>query len=59
MYILLGSCKDVPMGPTAIASLMTYQTVGNKGFGIEHAVLLTFLIGVIEILMGVLGLGEC
>jgi len=26
IYIFLGSCKDVPMGPTAIASLCEYQT---------------------------------
>lgn len=29
VYILLGSCKDVPMGPTAIASLLTYQAAGG------------------------------
>jgi sodium-independent sulfate anion transporter 11 len=26
IYIFLGSCKDVPMGPTAIASLCKYPT---------------------------------
>ncbi|XP_017777984.1 PREDICTED: sodium-independent sulfate anion transporter [Nicrophorus vespilloides] len=55
VYILFGSCKDVPMGPTAIASLLTFQSV--NGMGIEHAILLCFLTGLIEVLMGLLGLG--
>ena len=60
LYILLGSCKDVPMGPTAIISLLTYQTIQN----IEeikrpaYAILLCFLNGCVEILMGLLGLGK-
>lgn len=55
VYILLGSCKDVPVGPTAVASLLTYQTLGGKGP--EHAILLCFLCGVIQLLMGFFGLG--
>lgn len=55
IYIFLGSCKDVPMGPSAIASLLTYQAVNN--LGPEHAILLSFLSGVAEILMGLFGLG--
>lgn len=55
MYIFLGSCKDVPMGPTAISSLLTYQTV--HGLGPDHAILLCFLSGVIQLLMGIVGLG--
>lgn len=54
MYILFGSCKDVPMGPTAIASLLTYQAAGGVW---QRAVLLSFLTGIIELLMGLLGLG--
>lgn len=56
IYILFGSCKDVPMGPTAIASLLTFQIVNGKGP--EHAILLCFLSGLIELLMGILGLGK-
>lgn len=56
VYIILGSCKDVPVGPTAIASLLTYQVV--QGRGPEHAILLCFLSGLIEIVMGLFGLGE-
>ncbi|XP_059472338.1 sodium-independent sulfate anion transporter [Neocloeon triangulifer] len=55
LYIIFGSCKDVPMGPTAIISLLTYQAVGDKGA--EHAIMLTFLSGCVILLMGILGLG--
>lgn len=54
VYILLGSSKDVPMGPTAIASLLTYQVAGGKW---QKAVLLGFLSGIVELLMGIFGLG--
>lgn len=55
MYIFFGSCKDVPMGPTAIASLLTYQTADGIW---QRAVLLSLLTGLIEVLMGLFGLGE-
>lgn len=54
VYIFLGSCKDVPMGPTAIASLLTYQAAGGVW---QKAVLLSFLTGIVEIIMGFMGLG--
>lgn len=54
VYILLGSCKDVPMGPTAISALLTFQTAQGS---VEKAVLLTLLTGIIELLMGFCGLG--
>ncbi|XP_074040602.1 sodium-independent sulfate anion transporter isoform X2 [Leptinotarsa decemlineata] len=55
VYIIFGSCKDVPFGPSAINALLTAQAV--KGRGPEHAILLCFLIGLVQILMGLLGLG--
>ncbi|XP_030758752.1 sodium-independent sulfate anion transporter-like isoform X2 [Sitophilus oryzae] len=55
VYIFFGGCKDVPMGPTAIASLLTYQAV--RGVSTEHALLLCFLTGVVQVLMGIFGLG--
>ncbi|KAK5641504.1 hypothetical protein RI129_010051 [Pyrocoelia pectoralis] len=55
VYIIFGSCKDVPVGPTAIASLLTFQAV--RGKGPAYAILLCFLTGVLELLMGLLGLG--
>lgn len=54
VYILLGSCKDVAMGPTAIASLLTYQAAGGVW---QKAVLLSLLTGIVEIIMGFMGLG--
>lgn len=42
------------MGPTAIASLLTYQAAAGVW---QKAVLLSFLTGLIEIAMGVMGLG--
>ncbi|XP_074040482.1 sodium-independent sulfate anion transporter isoform X1 [Leptinotarsa decemlineata] len=55
VYIFIGSCKDVPMGPSAISALMTMQAV--KGMGPEYAILLTFLSGLTLLIMGILGLG--
>lgn len=54
VYILLGSCKDVPMGPTAIAALLTFQTAQGS---IQKSILLCFLTGCVEILMSCCGLG--
>uniref|UniRef100_A0A336MYE0 CSON006347 protein n=2 Tax=Culicoides sonorensis TaxID=179676 RepID=A0A336MYE0_CULSO len=54
IYILLGSDKNIPMGPTAIASLLTFQIARGSW---EKAVLLCFLSGIIELLMGLFGLG--
>nr|XP_003702458.2 PREDICTED: sodium-independent sulfate anion transporter isoform X2 [Megachile rotundata] len=57
IYIIFGSCKDVPMGPTAIISLLTYQTIAHLDARVQHAILLCFLTGVVELLMGIFGLG--
>lgn len=42
------------MGPTAIASLMTYQTAQGD---VNKAILLALLTGIVQLLMGVFGLG--
>lgn len=55
VYIFFGSCKDVPMGPTAISALLTFQAV--QGLGPEHAILLCFFTGLVQFLMGLFGLG--
>lgn len=52
VYIFLGSCKDIPMGPTAIASLLTYQAADGVW---QKAVLLSLLTGIVEIVMCILG----
>lgn len=56
MYVFLGTCKEVPMGPTAIVSLMTYNTL--HGLGPVYGTLLCLLSGVIQLVMGVVGLGN-
>ncbi|XP_015838459.1 sodium-independent sulfate anion transporter isoform X2 [Tribolium castaneum] len=55
VYIFLGSCKDVAMGPTAILALLVHQV--TEGKGPEYAILLCLLSGIVQLLMGVLGLG--
>lgn len=54
VYVILGSCKDVPMGPSSIASLLTLQATDGIW---QKAVLLCFLTGLVEIIMGVVGMG--
>ncbi|CAK9814457.1 Sodium-independent sulfate anion transporter [Anthophora plagiata] len=57
IYVIFGSCKDTPMGPSAITSLLTYQTVSHLDAPLKYAILLSFLSGVIELIMGIFGLG--
>lgn len=54
VYVIFGSCKDVPFGPTATASLLVFQAAGGSW---ERTVLLTLLSGIIELLSGLLGFG--
>ncbi|XP_020812006.1 sodium-independent sulfate anion transporter [Drosophila serrata] len=54
VYILLGTCKDITVGPTAIMALMVRPYVdGNPAY----AILLCFLSGCIITIMGLLNLG--
>lgn len=53
-YIFLGSCKEVPLGPSAIIALLTYQVAAGSW---QKSVLLCFLCGIVELLMGIFGLG--
>ncbi|EDV91409.1 sodium-independent sulfate anion transporter [Drosophila grimshawi] len=55
VYVLLGTCKDNTIGSTAVASLMTFQFAHGSW---AHSVLLTFLTGIIEILMAIFKLGS-
>ncbi|XP_053970200.1 sodium-independent sulfate anion transporter [Anastrepha ludens] len=50
VYVILGTCKDSTIGSTAIASLMVFQFANGVW---QRAVLLTFLTGIIEILMAI------
>ncbi|KAG8306811.1 hypothetical protein J6590_038752 [Homalodisca vitripennis] len=55
VYMVLGSCKDITIGPTALLALMSYKHVITHGP--DFAVLLCFLTGCVQILMGILHLG--
>ncbi|KAL9893266.1 epidermal stripes and patches isoform 1-T4 [Glossina fuscipes fuscipes] len=54
VYIFLGSCKDVPFGPSAIVALLTYQAAQGSW---QKSVLLCLLCGIVELAMGIFGLG--
>ncbi|XP_053970199.1 sodium-independent sulfate anion transporter-like [Anastrepha ludens] len=54
IYVIFGTSKDVPVGPTAIAALLTFQIAHGS---LEKTILLTFLTGIIEVLMGIFQLG--
>lgn len=55
IYTLLGTSKDVTLGPTAIMSLLCFSVVGGQPC---RAVLLSLLCGLIQAVMALLRLGE-
>ncbi|XP_026324860.1 sodium-independent sulfate anion transporter [Hyposmocoma kahamanoa] len=55
LYVLLGTVKEVSIGPTSLMALMTLQTC--HGLPIDFVVLLTFLSGCVVLAMGLLKLG--
>ncbi|XP_068631946.1 sodium-independent sulfate anion transporter-like [Battus philenor] len=55
LYVLLGTVKEVSIGPTSLMALLTLQTC--RGLPIEFVILLTFLSGCVVLLMGFLRLG--
>lgn len=58
VYALLGGCREVTIGPTALLSLMTNRHTGLGGrSGPDLAILLCFLAGIVECLMALLRLG--
>jgi sodium-independent sulfate anion transporter 11 len=56
VYIFLGSCKDITIGPTAIMGIMTNPFVVQNNP--DFAVLLCFLVGCVMVLVGSLRLGK-
>lgn len=58
VYALMGGCREVTIGPTALLALMTSRHTGHGGDSGPHfAILLCFLSGIVELLMAVLRLG--
>lgn len=55
VYVFFGTIKEVSIGPTSLMALLTLQYTIDKPP--EYAVLLAFLAGCVELLMGVLRLG--
>lgn len=55
MYALLGSVRQITVGPTAVMAIMTHEYT-LKG-GAPYAIILSFLAGCIELLAGLLNFG--
>lgn len=59
VYALLGGCREVTIGPTALLALMTSRHTNLGGTsGPALAILLCFLSGIVELLMACLKLGK-
>ncbi|KYN30257.1 Sodium-independent sulfate anion transporter [Trachymyrmex cornetzi] len=56
VYTIFGSWKDVPVGPTAIAAILTRETLQKAHLGPDFAILLCFVSGCVSLLMGILQL---
>ncbi|XP_053699102.1 sodium-independent sulfate anion transporter-like [Sabethes cyaneus] len=55
LYVIFGTVKEVSIGPTSLMALLSIQYTMDKP--IEYTIMLAFLAGVVELLMGVLNLG--
>ncbi|VVC31758.1 Hypothetical protein CINCED_3A016532 [Cinara cedri] len=55
VYTIFGSSKDPAMGPTAIMAIMTRENIHNMGP--EFAILLCFITGIVQLIMGFAQLG--
>lgn len=63
VYTFFGTSKDITLGPTAILSLLTASLINSEentdlSKNVPLAVLLTFLSGIVQILLGSLNLGK-
>ncbi|XP_010453433.1 PREDICTED: sulfate transporter 4.1, chloroplastic-like [Camelina sativa] len=62
VYAIFGSSRQLAIGPVALVSLLVSNALGgiadtNEELHIELAILLAFLVGVLECIMGLLRLG--
>ena len=61
VYIFFGTSKDITLGPTAILSLVTASVINDEDdpeIKVHLAILLTFVSGVVQVLLGLLNFGE-
>ena len=55
VYVVLGTVKEVSIGPTSLMSIITISYTYEKP--VEYVIIMTFVCGCVEFLMGVLKLG--
>lgn len=55
VYVFLGTVREVSIGPTSLMSIMTVSYTYEKP--VEYVIIMTFVCGCVEFLMGVLKLG--
>ncbi|KAI5698402.1 hypothetical protein M8J76_012569 [Diaphorina citri] len=55
IYMLFGNIKEVSIGPTSLMALLTYEFTHD--LTADHVILLTFLSGIVTLIMGLLNLG--
>lgn len=55
-YVFFGKIKEASIGPTSLMALLVYSYTAEKPM--EYVILLCFLSGCVEFLMGVLRLGK-
>ncbi|RZC41119.1 Sulfate tra GLY domain containing protein [Asbolus verrucosus] len=54
-YVFFGTIKEVSIGPTSLMALLAFSY--TEGLPVDYVILLTFLAGCVEFLMGLLKLG--
>lgn len=55
LYVIFGTIKEVSIGPSSLMALLTLQF--TRDMPVDFVVLLCFLVGCVEFLMGILHLG--
>lgn len=56
VYGIMGTCPQINIGPTALLSLLTFTYTNGKNP--DYAILLCFIGGIIQLLAGVVQLGN-
>lgn len=56
MYIFFGTVREISVGPNSVLALMINSYVSEGGAA--YAVILAFLTGVIQLIIGLLNLGK-